>query len=77
MKKVTNAIELANLRGTDHLPINMKMLKGVYMETSDMKIDGEYSLLVFVFISVLSLAKLHLLDRRSNNDIPKTQKGNI
>ena len=41
VKKLTNAVERANLRGMDQMPVNMKMLKDLYMETPDMKTDGQ------------------------------------
>ena len=41
IKKATNAIERGNLRGPDLFPVIMKMLKDVYMETPDMKTDGQ------------------------------------
>ena len=41
IEKATNAIERGNLRGPDLFPVIMKMLKDVYMETPDMKTDGQ------------------------------------
>ena len=36
-----NAIKRGNLRGPDLFPVIMNMLKDVYMETPDMKTDGQ------------------------------------
>ena len=51
IKKVANAVERANLRGLQHQPINMDMLKAVYMETPDMKsnVSGQSSIITLVY----------------------------
>ena len=46
VKKITNSVEKGDLRGIENYPINIYMLRDCYMETPDMKTNGESNLII-------------------------------